>query len=207
MEPTASPPPEPRRNGYPATLDVQRPAELDRWRPLVQWFLAIPHFIVLYVFGIVSGAVAFLSWIVVVITGRLPEGFATLQALYLRYTNRTIAYAGFLRDEYPPFAFDTVSAEPGDYPPVLVDVRPELDDRNRLTAFFRWLLVIPHGIVLGLLGIVLWFAWLAALVAVVVTGRWPDGLWTFAVGYLRWTLRVDAYALLLTDRYPPFSLD
>ena len=59
---------------------------------------------------------------------------------------------------------------------------------------------------LGLVGIAAFFAWLAALVAVVVTGRWPEGLWDFLVGYLRWTLRVNAYALLLTDRYPPFSL-
>ena len=203
MQPTSPPP---GGAGYPATFTLRRPEAIERWRPLVQWLLALPHWVILYALGIVSSAVSFLSWIAVLVTGRLPESFATLQVLYLRYWNRVTVYAEFMRAEYPPFAFDLEDADPGDYPALGVDLQPELDGRNRLTVLFRWLLVIPQLFVLGLVGIAAFFAWLAALVAVVVTGRWPEGLWDFLVGYLRWTLRVNAYALLLTDRYPPFSL-
>lgn len=192
---------------YPARLDIASARELDRWRPLVQWILAIPHWLLLYVLELVSEIVAFVSWLVIVFTGRLPEGLANVQGLYLRYMNRTWAYAGFLHDEYPPFTFDMVTTDPGDHRPVRVDVVPALEDRNRLTVFFRLLLAIPHAIVLGILSIAVGFALLAALVAIVVTGRWPEGIRMFLVGYLRWTLRFNAYLVLLTDDYPPFSLD
>jgi hypothetical protein len=90
---------------------------------------------------------------------------------------------------------------------VLVDFQPELDDRNRLTTFFRWVLAIPHYIVLAVLSLVAAVAWIIAFFAVLFTGRWPAGLRDFVVGYVRWSVRVSAYSLLLTDQYPPFSLE
>ena len=174
---------------------------------MVQWLLAIPHFIVLYVLGVVSGVVGFISWVIILFTGKLPPGLAGFQSLYLRYTERTDAYAGFLFEEYPPFGFDATPADPHDLEPVLVDFQPELDDRNRLTTFFRWVLAIPHYIVLAVLSLVAAVAWIIAFFAVLFTGRWPAGLRDFVVGYVRWSVRVSAYSLLLTDQYPPFSLE
>jgi hypothetical protein len=192
---------------YPATLEVDRPERIARWRPIVQWLLAIPHFIVLYVLGIVAEIVAIISWFVILFTGKLPEGLANLVCLYLRYNNRTIAYAAFLRDEYPPFGFETVAPDPGTYPPVRTGFAPELENRNRLTVAFRIILVIPQLIVLALLGIAWLVAHLIAFFAVLFTAHWPEGLRTFIVGVLRWATRVNAYLYLLTDEYPPFSLD
>jgi hypothetical protein len=194
-------------NPYPATLGVESPPKIANWRPLVQWFLAIPHLVVLYFFGAVSGIVAIISWFAIVFTGQLPEGLAGLQAVYLRYSNRVTVYAGFLREEYPPFTFDATHADAGDYPGVRTDIQPALTDRNRVTTFFRLLLVIPHIVVLYFVGLAAGIAWLIALVAVLFTGTWPDGLKNFVLGTLRWSLRVNAYALLLNDEYPPFSLD
>jgi hypothetical protein len=87
-------------------------------------------------------------------------------------------------------------------------VRVEVDYQGRmgrLSTFFRYILLIPHGIVLGLLGVavsvvvsILWFV-------IVITGRCPRGMHGFVAGYLRWSTRVNAYSLLLTDRFPPFS--
>jgi Domain of unknown function (DUF4389) len=80
-------------------------------------------------------------------------------------------------------------------------------ERNRLTTFFRAILAIPHFIVLyalhAVVSIVVFLAWFAAL----FTGRNPDGLRDFTIGVLRWQTRVWAYYYLLTDKYPPFSLD
>ena len=197
----------PTSPAYPATFEVDHPERITNWKPLVQWLLAIPHFIVLYALGIVSEVVAIISWFVIVFTGRLPEGLAGIQHLYIRYTNRTYSYAAFLREEYPPFAFETTAADPGDYPAVRTNFIPQYEDRNRLTVAFRIILVIPHVIVLALLGIVAYFAVIIGVFVVLFTGQWSAGLRDFVVGVIRWSTRVYAYQLLLTDEYPPFSLD
>jgi hypothetical protein len=192
---------------YPATFEADTPERIANWRPLVHWLLAIPHAIVLYVLGIISAVVALISWFAIVFTGKLPDGLAGLQALYIRYNNRYSVYVYFMREEYPPFTFETVATDPGDYPGVRTTVVPELENRNRLTTGFRFILVIPHLIVLTLLGIAAAFAWIIGLFAVLFTGHWPAGLREFVVGVLRWSTRVAAYYTLLTDEYPPFSLD
>ncbi len=193
--------------GYPATFEADAPERIANWRPLVQWLLAIPHIVILYVLQIVSRVVAVISWFAILFTGKLPEGLANLQCLAIRYSNRTTSYVAFLREEYPPFTFDTVGADPGDYPAVRTSFIPELENRNRLTVAFRIILVIPHAIILAVLGLVAFVAGIIGFFAVLFTGRWPEGLRTFIVGVLRWSTRVNAYLLLLTDEYPPFSLD
>jgi hypothetical protein len=192
---------------YPATFEVDRAERIAHWRPLVQWLLAIPHFAILYGLQLVARAVAVISWFAILFTGKLPEGLASLLCLYIRYNNRACAYAGFLREEYPPFVYDTVAPEPGNYPPVRTGFAPELEDRNRVTVGFRLILAIPQLIVVAVLGIAAIVVWLIALFAVLFTGRWPEALRTFIVGYMRWVTRVEAYVGLLTDKYPPFSLD
>jgi Domain of unknown function (DUF4389) len=192
---------------YPATFRVDHPERITNWRPLVQWLLAIPHYIVLYALGIVSDVVAIIAWFAIVITGKLPEGLAGIQHLYIRYANRTYSYAAFLREEYPPFTFGTTAQDPGDYPGVRTDFTPQLEDRNRLTVAFRFILVIPHLIVLAVLGIAAWVAVIIGVFVVLFTGQWAAGLRDFVVGVFRWSTRVSAYFLLLTDEYPPFSLD
>ena len=192
---------------YPATLEVDRAERIANWRPLVQWLLVIPHFLILYGLQLVARAVAVISWFAILFTGKLPQGLANMMCLYIRYNNRAGAYAGFLREEYPPFVFDTVAPDPGSYPSVRTGFAPELEDRNRLTVGFRLILAIPHLIVLAVLSIAAFVVWVIAFFAVLFTGRWPEGLHTFVVGYMRWFTRVEAYVGLLTDTYPPFSLD
>lgn len=190
---------------YPATFTLDPPEHVANWRPLVQWLLAIPHLLIANALGAVSRIVAVISWFAILFTGKLPAGLANFQALYLRYNVRALTYAGFLREEYPPFTFDTTPADPGDDSRVRVDMVPALEERNRLTVAFRLILAIPQFIVVALLTIGLLIVALIALFAVLFTGRWPAGLRQFAVGVGRWWLRVQAYTLLLTDDYPPFD--
>jgi hypothetical protein len=77
---------------------------------------------------------------------------------------------------------------------------------NRWLVLIKWLLLVPHYIVLWLLGIATFVVVVIAFFAVLFTGRWPQGLRDFVVGYARWTTRVNAYFYFLTDAYPPFSL-
>ena len=153
----------------------------------------------------VSRVVGVISWFAILFTGKLPEGLANVQAMYLRYTLRTYTFAGFMREEYPPFAFDTTATDPGDDPRVRVDIQPQLTDRNRLTAFFRIILVIPHLVVLAVLTFAAGVVTLIAAFAVLFTGHWPTGMRDFVINVNRWSLRVQAYLLLLTDAYPPFA--
>jgi len=192
---------------YPATFTFSPPAKVANWRPLVQWFLAIPHFVVLYVLQIVSQVLAFLSWVIILFTGAMPEGLATFQAMYLRYALRTYSYVGFLREEYPPFGFATTAADPGDDPRTRIDVRPQLTDRNRLTVGLRLIWAIPQLIVVAVLFIAAWVAFVIAFFAVLFTGTWPSGLRDFVVKVWGYWLRVEVYYLMLTDTYPPFALE
>jgi len=196
-------------SSYPATLAFDAPDKIANWRPLVQWLLVIPHVFVLYVLQLVSEVVALISWFVIVFTGRLPDGLANMQALFMRYSLRTYTYMFFLREEYPPFTFETTPADPGSDPRVRVDVQPQpaIQERNRLTVGFRIILVIPQLIVLA----VLWFAagvvTVIAFFAVLFTGKWPAGMRDFVMNVFGWWLRVEAYLLLLTDEYPPFAFE
>jgi hypothetical protein len=192
---------------YPASFTLDPPERIANWRPLVHWLLAIPHMVILYVIGLVAQVVGLVSWLLILFTGKLPEGMAGVQMLYLRYTARVYAYAGFLVEEYPPFTFATTAEDPGDAGPLRVEFQPALEGRNRLTTFFRLLLAIPHLVVLAIVFLGVAICWVIAFFAVLVTGRWPAGLRDFVIGALRWNLRANAYVFLLTDEYPPFSLE
>jgi Domain of unknown function (DUF4389) len=193
--------------GYPATFRFDPPENVANWRPVVNWLLAIPHFLILWPLQTLSRVCGVISWVAILFTGRLPAGLANAQAMYLRYTLRTWSFAGFLREEYPPFSFSPTPVDPGDDPRALVAVEPDLGERNRVTAFFRIILAIPHLILVALLEIALLVVAIIGFFAVLFTGRWPVGLRSFALGVGRWWLRVQAYLLLLTDEYPPFAFD
>ncbi len=192
---------------YPATYAYNPPEKIANWRPLVQWLLALPHYVILYVLQIVAEVIAVVSWFAIVFTGNLPEGLAGIQMMYIRYAARVYSYIGFLREEYPPFTYATTGADPLDDPRVRVDIQPQLTDRNRVTVFFRIFMLIPQAIVLAFLGIALYVVYVIAFFAVLFTGKWPAGLRDFVVGVTRWYIRVMVYGLLLTDAYPPFALD
>lgn len=98
------------------------------------------------------------------------------------------------------------AAEKPVYPITMEVAYPE--KLSRLTTFFRIILVIPHAIVVYVLGIVSYVLTFIAWVAILITGKYPKGLFRFNAGYLRWYTRVNGYGmLLLTDKYPPFKMD
>jgi len=192
------------RGGYPIDLDVEVPDHIARWRPLVQWILAIPLFIIDYVLRIVAQVLVFVGWFVALFTGQLPEGIGDFVAGYYRYTWRAYTYSWFLRDKYPPFGPSLGYSDPGDDPAWFEVQRGE--GLSRLAVLFRIIMVIPQWIVIFFLLIAVYVAMVVAFFAVIITGRWPEGLRDFVVGVGRWILRVDAWFYLLADPYPPFSL-
>lgn len=193
--------------GYPVAFTFNSPGRIARWRPLVHWLLVIPHFVVLYVLNIVASVLVVVAWIVGVITGKIPEGIQGLIVAALRYSARVQTYALFLREEYPPFNWDLDFTDPGTDPRTRFDVVPAIEGRSRATIFFRGLLIIPHAIVLFFLFIAMYVVAIIGWFAVIILGRWPAGLESFTVGFIRWNARFSAYANLLTDDFPPFGFE
>lgn len=150
------------------------------------------------VLGAVAIVIAIIAWFAIVFTGAFPDGLWNLSAFYLRWRVRAVAYLMLLRDEYPPFGL-------GQYPATLILKFPG-EARDRISVAFRIFLAIPHIFVLWFLGVTWTFTTLVAWFAILFTGAYPEVLYGFGVGVLRWTARVEAYLLLLTDEYPPFSL-
>ena len=149
--------------------------------------------------GALAAVCALIAWFAILFTGRYPDGLRNLMTLYLRWRVRAVAYTALLRDEYPPF---------GDapYPAELVLEIPQ-GPRDRVSVGFRIILAIPHLLAVWVLGIAWFFVTVFAWFTVLLTGRYPRGLYGFATGVLRWNTRVEAYLLLLHDEWPPFSLE
>jgi hypothetical protein len=196
----------PALTGYPVALTFDAPERIARWRPFLHWLLVIPHLFILYVIGVIAFVLAVIAWFSGVFLGRVSPGVLGPIAMTQRYSASVATYLLWLRPEYPPFAFDGSFPDPGYDPRLRVDVEPQLENRNRLTIFFRYFMVLPHAIVLAFVGIALSVVLVIGWFAVVILGRWPKGLEDFVIGVLRWNTRVNAYGYLLTDQYPPFSL-
>jgi hypothetical protein len=118
-----------------------------------------------------------------------------------RFSLRVHTYLVLMRDEYPSTDEQQAVHLEIDYPNVETDL-------GRGMPLVKWFLAIPHYIVLFFLFIAAFFAVVIAWFAILFTGRYPQSLFEFVMGVQRWGLRVAAYALfLITDRYPPFSLE
>jgi len=195
---------------YPADVAIQRPAESSRlWALLyvlfgIKAFALILHYIVAFIWGIGALVVFFVSQLVVLFTGTYPTGMHAFLTRFVRWSNQLSAWTWGLTDVYPPF---TPSDEP--YPMDTTIAYP--DGSSRLWAVLtiilvKFLVLVPHFVVLYVLGLVqAILVWIANLV-ILFTGSYSDGLFEFCVGVLRWQTRVTAFTLGLVDGYPPFSL-
>jgi hypothetical protein len=211
-------PPPPPPPAYPVNLSVEYPDRpLDRLTTAFRIFVAIPIMIVL---GAVSGTtwsyysssgtvhvvagaggLLFLGPLLMILfRQKYPRWWIDWNLELQRFTNRVLVYVLLMDDRYP-----STDQEQGlrlDY--VYPDVPREL---NRFLPLVKWLLVIPHLIVLAFLWIAVFFVVIVAWFAILFTGRYPRGIFDFVEGVVRWGQRVVAYAFtLVTDRYPPFSL-
>jgi hypothetical protein len=186
---------------YPIVLEVDPAAPQNRLTVFFRLLMIIPQAIVLAFVGIAAYIVTIIAWFVILFTGTYPEGMLRFAIGALRWGIRVQGYAYLLTDRYPPFSLEAVS----DYP-IRPDAAVQSTGRNRLTVFFRIIMIIPHAIIVQVLGyavaVVVFIGWVAAL----FTGSVPEGLHNFVAGYCRWYARYIGYAMLLRDEYPPFSL-
>ena len=173
----------------------------------IRALILIPHFIVLYVIGFVAVILSLVTWIPVLVSGRYPSWGYRWVGGYLRWSARLNAYLSFLTGAYPAFSLGT---QPTDDIWVRID---EGQSINRLWGipfvglWVRSLILIPHFVILLVLGIVAGILALFSWIPVLLFGRQSSLVYTIVGGNLRWSTRVLAYLFLMTDRYPPFSLE
>jgi ABC-type sugar transport system permease subunit len=190
---------------YPAQLEFHGDRHIRRWRPLVQWLLAIPQLMIAAMLTTLRTVLSVVSFFTVLFTRQIPRALFDVMAMTLRYEWRAASYALFLHEDYPPFDFEPAAADDGVEPHTTVTlVYPE--QLARWKPLYKWLTALPHYFVLMALAFSAAFVVLGGFLAVVVTGEYPAGARDFLVGFSRYNMRVQAYVGLLTDQYPPFSL-
>jgi len=183
---------------YPATLSIDYPGELDRVTSFFRLIWVIPIAIVL---SLCSTGLFAATLLMIVFRQRYPRWWFDFTRELTRFSTRVGAYGALLGDTYPSTEDEQAVHLELSYP----DAERDL---NRWMPLVKWLLALPHYIVLMVLWFLGFWAVVIAWFAILFTGRYPRGLFDFVVGLMRWTLRVQAYAyLLITDRYPPFSLE
>jgi len=209
-------PPEP----YPARLDIDYPEKLDRFTTFFRVIWIIPIGIILGLLtasgdqtvvtqtgeqvrstgGGISAGLWLATVLMIVFRVRYPRWWFDFARELTRFSARVGAYLALLTDRYPSTVEEQSVHLEIDYP----DVERNL---NRWLPLVKWLLAIPHYVVFVVLWLVAILLVIVAWFAILITGRYPRTLFDFVVGIGRWSLRVAAYAfLLVTDRYPPFSL-
>ena len=208
----------PIQPAYPATLAIDYPDRLlNRLTTFFRILTVVPIAIILALVnsgtidfsGIngwdwqyASGGILFLATLLMILfRQKYPRWWFDWNIALTKFGTRVGAYIGLLTDVYPSTDEEQSVHIEIPYPDVPKDL-------NRWLPLVKWLLAIPHYIVLCFLGIAAVACVIVAWFAILFTGRYPRGLFDFVVGVSRWGLRVSAYAFLLTtDQYPPFSLD
>ena len=205
---------------YPVQFSVDYPEEQrNRLSALVRIILAIPILVVLTLIGgyfntgneessidtfsialIAGGGIWIATILMILFRHKYPRWWFDWGLEVQRFGARVGAYIFLLRDEYP----STDEEQAVHLEIAFPDVEGQL---NRFMPLVKWILAIPHYIVLIVLWLVVLVLTIIAWFAILIVGRYPRSMFDFVVGVDRWTYRVVAYAgLLTTDRYPPFSL-
>ncbi len=204
---------------YAARLEVDYPERLDRLTTALRVIWIIPIGVIAGLVstagsvvtadeagqivertGGIGGSLLVATALLILFRRRYPRWWFEFVRELFRFQGRVGAYAALLTDRYPSTVDEQAVHLDIDYPDVARDL-------NRWLPLVKWFLAIPHVVVLLFLGLLSVLAVIAAWFAILLTGRYPRGLFDFVVGVWRWALRVTAYAfLLVTDRYPPFSL-
>lgn len=205
-------------NAYPVQFSVDYPeGPRNRLTALVRIILAIPILIIVALVSgysssgnltidqatsplVVGGVVWTATILMLLFRRKYPRWWFDWNLELQRFSARVGAYIGLLRDEYP--STDEEQSVHLDIP------YPDAgQDLNRFMPLVKWLLAIPHYIILFVLSLIAFIVTIIAWFAILIVGRYPRGMFDFVVGVTRWGYRVAAYAFLLTtDRYPPFRL-
>jgi len=184
---------------YPATYHVdQAPAQRDRLSVGLRYLFALPWMLVAGLWGVAAYAAVIVSWFSIVLGRGYPPALYEFNVKYLRMATRTNAFFLLQTDVLPPF-----DGEVNDSYPIRVDVDPDPGVHDRLAVALRGLYLIPVYVVIWLVSLVGQLAAMVSWFSIVLGGRGSDEVTELTAKALASVTRATAYALLLTDRYPP----
>lgn len=190
---------------HPLQLELHADRHITRWRPLVQWLLAIPHLLIAWALRSLRQVLTLISLFMVLFTTQIPRSLFDAIVMTYRYEWRAVSFVFFMHEDYPPFDFDLSTEDDGAEPHTSLRLSyPE--HLERWKPLYKWFLAIPQYVVVAVLCIAACLGVAASFFAVLVTGEYPQGIRDFLVSAYRYGLRVEAYVGFLTDQYPPFSL-
>jgi len=185
---------------YPVNLKIEYPETSNKSTALIRLVLIIPIVIILAIISSYAETLSLAVGLLILFREKYPKWWFDWNVGITKFTYRIVAYGLLMRDEYPSTDDDQAVKVDIPYP----DVKKDL---NRWMPLVKWILAIPHIIVLIFIFIAVVFCSVFAWFAILLTGRYPKVIFDFVEGFLRWSLRVNAYMLLLTtDEYPPFRL-
>ena len=185
---------------YPVKLNIDYSESSNRLTAIFRLILVIPIVIILALISTYAEALSFAIAMMLLFKEKYPKWWFEWHIGITKFTYRIAAYVLLMRDEYPSTDHDQSVRIDVPYPEVKNDLK-------RWMPLVKLILVIPHIIALIFLFIGVVLSTIFALLAILFTGKYPKSIFNFVEGFLRWTLRVSAFALLLTtDEYPPFRL-
>ncbi len=191
-------------------FEIKHSEQLSRGELLLRTFfgwlyIGLPHGFLLFFTGLWGAILSFISFWIILFTGRYPQSFFEFQVGLIRWQIRLNTRMYNLEDGYPAFGVSGTDDK------VQIEIPyPESISRGTtlLRLFFGWLYVlIPHGFALLFLGLGVLVSLFLGWWIILFTGKLPVSLHNFVVGTLRWSTRVRLYLGNMTDTYPPFSLD
>ncbi|GAA4385862.1 DUF4389 domain-containing protein [Tsukamurella soli] len=175
-------------------IDVAAVGRQPRLTVAFRLILLIPHYIVLGALGITSGVVGVITWFAALFTAHTPDFARRYQTGYINRFARVSGYSMFLTSSYPPFAWQPTGC------PVVAHIPPPTH-LNRWTVFFRGILRIPAAVVVVVAGFGLGVVSVIVWIVVLVLGRTPGAVFQANAAVLRYTVRYNAYWLMLTPAY------
>jgi hypothetical protein len=183
---------------YLVSLSIDYPdRKLNRLTSFCRFLTVIPIGIIL---ELIPGILFLPPMLMILFRKKYPKWWFDWSVALTKFSSRVCAYSALLRDEYPSTDEDQSVHIEIPYPDAQKDLQ-------RGMPLVKWLLALPHYIALTFLHVAVVVVVVIAWFAILFTGSYPRGLFDFVVGVLRWSLRVNLYAFLLTtDRYPPFRL-
>jgi Domain of unknown function (DUF4389) len=185
---------------YPVAFQADYREQQSRLTTLFRMILVIPWLFVSIVWGLLAFMGVVAAWFAIVITGTYPAFAYDWVSKYLRFYTRVTAWMWLLTDEFPPF-------DGGEHPeyPVRFTIPEPLAEYSRWKTALRLILLIPVLILAYLFNLLIEIVGILAWIVIVVTGRFPKGLWDVQKMGVAYVSLANAYHLLVTETYPPIS--
>jgi hypothetical protein len=188
---------------YPVTCALDAQLEMANLQPFISYILAIPHILLVGLYGIVAFFNAIVLWFSIVFSGSAPENARNNIAGFQRYWYRVVVFQYFMTQQYPEFNTVPGYADPGGFP-ARIDITPATS-YDKMQVILRALYAIPLYLYAIYVAIMVWIGLLMGFISVLTGGKWNPQWRRTVFNAITWIMRVNCWYFLLVDEYPGFT--